>query len=192
MKTIALPFSLAFLAASRVIGAEEATPEVIAKRQLEAMRELNWEQAARHTHPKALEQLKSLFLPVAIAGSARRNNPAAEEMMRTVFGGKTADELATQQPAAFFVLIMNGIAGATPDFKRAMTGMEIVILGHVNESDSLAHVVYRLNRTVPGGVATKIAVTSVERDGSAWKALLNADLENVARAISTRLSSSDR
>ena len=168
-------------------AAEEVTPESVAKRQIEAMRALNWELVAKYTHPKALEQMHSLFMPVAIAGSTAKDNPAAEEMMRIVFGGKTANELAAATPAAFFKIVMNGIAGATPDFKNAMTNMEVQVLGHVNEGENVAHVIYRLSRALPEGTATKIAVTSVERDGDTWKALLNADLENVARAISARL-----
>ena len=185
MKIPACLFALALVVATH--AAEEATPEAIAKRQLEAMRELDWKKVALYTHPKALEQMKALFLPVAKAGEAASENPAAAEMMRVVFGGKNADDLASQSPAAFFEIVMNGISGATPDFKTAMSGMEVQILGHINETDDLTHVVYRLNRSVTGGIATKIAVTSVERDGTAWKALLNADLENVARAISARL-----
>ena len=168
-------------------AAEEVTPESVAKRQIEAMRTLNWELVARYTHPKALEQMHSLFMPVAIAGSSAKDNPAAEEMMRIVFGGKTANELAAVSPTAFFKIVMSGISGATPDFKNAMTGMDVQILGHVNEGENLAHVLYRLSRSLPDGTATKIAVTTVERDGDTWKALLNADMENVARAISARL-----
>ena len=186
MKTFLFLLALAFtpLAAR---AAEEATPEAIAKRQIEAMRALNWDVVAKYTHPKALEQMQSLFMPVAIAGSAAKDNPAAEEMMRIVFAGKTANELATVTPSAFFKIVMSGISGATPDFKNAMTNMEVQVLGHVNETENLAHVVYRLSRPLAEGTATKIAVTSVERDGDTWKALLNADLENVARAISSRL-----
>ena len=184
----ALLFSLAIvLAAAPARSAEEATPEAVAKRQIEAMRTLNWEVVARYTHPKALTQLQSLFIPVVIAGAAAKDNPAAAEMMRIVFAGKSADELSGMSAAAFFQIVMKGISGATPDFKNAMTGMEVQILGHVNEGENLAHVVYRLSRPIGDGVATKIAVTSVERDGDTWKALLNADLENVARAISARL-----
>ena len=186
MKTLICFLALAFtpLAAR---AAEEVTPESVAKRQIEAMRALNWDVVAKYTHPKALEQMHSLFMPVAIAGSTAKDNPAAEEMMRIVFGGKTANELAAISPTAFFKIVMTGISGATPEFKNAMTGMEITILGHVNENENLSHVVYRLSRPLAEGTATKIAVTSVERDGDTWKALLNADLENVARAISSRL-----
>ena len=186
MKTLLCCLAL-LVTATAARAAEEATPESVAKRQIEAMRALNWEAVARYTHPRALEQMQALFMPVAIAGSAAKENPQAEEMMRIVFAGKTANELAVATPTAFFKIVMSGIAGATPDFKNAMTGMEVQILGHVNESETVAHVVYRLTRTLPDGTATKIAVTTVERDGDTWKALLNADLENVARAISTRL-----
>ena len=185
MKT--LPILLALVVPLAARAAEEATAEAIAKRQIEAMRALNWEVVAKYTHPKALEQMHSLFMPVAIAGSAAKDNPAAEEMMRIVFGGKTANELAAISPTAFFKIVMSGISGATPDFKNAMTNMEVQILGHVNEGENTVHVIYRLSRPLPEGTATKIAVTSVERDGDTWKALLNADLENVARAISARL-----
>ena len=168
-------------------AAEEATPEAVAKRQIEAMKTLNWELVARYTHPKALEQMQSLFIPVVIAGSSAKDNPAAQEMMKIVFAGKSADELSGMSPGAFFQIVMKGISGATPDFKSAMTGMEVQILGSVKEGDNLAHVVYRLSRHIGDAVATKIAITTVERDGETWKAQLNADLENVARAISARL-----
>ncbi len=186
MKTILCLLLLA-LSTLTTRAAEEATPEAVTKRQIEAMRSLNWELVARYTHPKALAQLQSLFIPVVIAGETAKDNPAAAEMMRIVFAGKSADELSGMSPSAFFQIVMNGISGATPDFKSAMTGMEIVVLGHVNEGENLAHVVYRLSRPMGEGVATKIAITSVERDGETWKALLNSDLENVARAISSRL-----
>ncbi len=186
MKTLLCLIAIAFTTVA-VRAAEEATPEVVAKRQIEAMRQLNWELVARYTHPKALSQMQSLFIPVAIAGSAAKNNPAAEEMMRIVFAGKTADQLSSMSPSAFFEIVMQGISGATPDFKNAMSGMEVQILGSVKEGENQVHIVYRLSRTLGDGVATKIAITTVERDGEQWKALLNTDLENVARAISGRL-----
>ena len=182
-----LCFLVFVFATAASYAAEEATPESITKRQIEAMRTLNWELVARYTHPKALAQLQALFLPVVIAGEKAKDNPSAVEMMRIVFAGKSVEELARMSPAAFFQIVMNGISGATPDFKSAMTGMEVEILGHVSEGENLAHVVYRLSRPLGEGIATKIAITSVERDGNGWKALLNSDLENVARAISARL-----
>lgn len=168
-------------------AAEEATPEAVAKRQIEAMKTLNWELVARYTHPRALEQMQTLFIPVVIAGSAAKDNPAAQEMMKIVFANKSADELSAMAPSAFFQIVMKGISGATPDFKSAMTGMEVQVLGSVKESENITHVVYRLSRKIGDAVATKIAITTVERDGEMWKAQLNADLENVARAISARL-----
>jgi hypothetical protein len=98
-------------------AAEEATPEAIAKRQLDAFRNLDWTLAAFYTHPKALAQLKALFLPVALAGATAKDNPTAAEMMRVVFAGKDTEELARLEPEAFFRLV-RGISGATPDFKR--------------------------------------------------------------------------
>ena len=176
------------LALASVRAAEEATPEVIAKRQIDAMRALDWAQVAAYTHPKALAQLKSVFLPIAIAGEAAKDNPAAAEMMRTLFAGKSADALEAESPAIFFQTVMSGIAGVVPDFKASISGMQADILGHVNEGETTAHVVYRLTRPAGEGTNTKIAVTSVERDGPAWKALLNSDLETVARAIVARLA----
>ena len=188
MKKLLVLFSIALAATDVAWAAEEATPEAIAKRQLDAFRELDWNQAAFYTHPKALAQLKALFLPVALAGATAKDNPTAKEMMRVVFGGKGADELASTDPSDFFKLVLGGISGATPDFKRAMSGMDIEVLGHVNEGESTAHVVYRLSRPIgEGGTSSKIAVTTVEKDDGTWKALLNADFENVVRAITTRL-----
>jgi len=187
MKKLVVFFTIAFAMVPHARAAEEATPEAIAKRQLEAFHVLDWNQAAFYTHPKALAQMKALFLPVALAGATAKDNPAAAEMMRVVFAGKGADELAATEPAAFFKIVMSGITGATPDFKRAMSGMEIEVLGHVNEGEFTAHVVYRLSRPIEGGTTSKIAVTTVEKDAGSWKALLNADLENVVRAITARL-----
>jgi hypothetical protein len=166
-------------------AAEEATPEAITKRQIGAMRELDWAQVAFYTHPKALAQMKALFLPLATAGAAADNETAAQ-MMRTFFGGKSPQELEAETPGAFFQTVMRGIA-VVPDFKKSMSGMHADVLGHVNEGELAAHVVYRLTRPAGEGTSTKIAVTTLERDGATWKALLNTDLETVARAITTRL-----
>jgi hypothetical protein len=187
MKKLFVLFTIAIVTIHVAQAAEEATPEAIAKRQLDAFRDLDWNQAAFYTHPKALAQLKALFLPVALAGATAKDNPTAAEMMRVVFAGKGADELARMEPEAFFKTVLGGISGATPDFKRAMSGMEVEILGHVNDGELTAHVVYRLSRPIQGGTASKIAVTTVEKDNGTWKALLNADFENVVRAITARL-----
>jgi hypothetical protein len=167
-------------------AAEEATPEAITKRQIDAMRELDWAQVAFYTHPKALAQMKALFLPLATAGAAADNEMAAQ-MMRTLFSGKSPQELEAETPGAFFQTVMQGIAAVVPDFKKSMSGMHADVLGHVNEGELAAHVVYRLTRPAGEGTSTKIAVTTLERDGATWKALLNADLETVSRAITTRL-----
>src|SRR4029450_8672247 len=106
MKKLFVLFIIAFTTTHFVRAAEEATPEAIAKRQLDAFRDLDWNQAAFYTHPQALAQLKSLLLPVALAGAAAKDNPNAAEMMRVVFAGKDAEELAHLEPEAFFRLVL--------------------------------------------------------------------------------------
>lgn len=183
------PFlALLLLTFASVHAAEELTPEIIAKRQIEAMRALDWAQLASYTHPKALAQVKSLFLPIANAAAAAPDNPAAAQMMKTLFGGKSAPDLAGEPSAIFFQTIMTGISNIVPDFKTSMNGMSAEILGHIDEGADLAHVVYRLTRATGEGSSVKIAVTTVEREGNTWKALLNSDLETAARAISARLN----
>lgn len=172
-------------------AAEEATPEGIAKRQIEGMHDMDWVQVAAFTHPRALAQVKALFLPVAKAGAAAApSNPAAAQMMQTLFGGKKAEALDEESPADFFRTVMSGLAEVLPDFRQSMQSLKAEMIGHVDEGTQTAHVVYRLSRTAPdGSTATRMAVLSVERDGVAWKALLSTDLEPVARAISARLNS---
>lgn len=172
-------------------AAEEATPEGIARRQIEGMRDLNWAQVAAFTHPKALAQVKALFLPVANAGAAAApSNPVAAQMMQSLFGGKKAEALAEESPADFFGTVMSGLAEVLPDFRQSMQGLKAEMIGHVDEGTQTAHVVYRLTRAAAdGSTSSRMAVLSVERDGVAWKALLSTDLEPVARAISARLNS---
>jgi len=131
--------------------------------------------AAKYMHPEALDQFKQMIL-----GSMTATGFGAAEVRRT-FGESATVDSVRAMPAGEFMekLFANSQAN---DLMKHLLSNEII--GAVREGE-LWHVITRSRVEVAGSRMTTISVTTLKRDGSAWKALLASTSEPIPGANSS-------
>ena len=158
------------------------TPEAVARKAMEAMKENRLDDFAKTMHPEALKSVKSAL--VAVAEAAAKDGRENEVLV--LFGDKSLDDLKKLSDAQFFVAFYGGLTRLRPELKRTISGAEVQIIGHVLEGKDTAHVVLRMTATVEGTKVTKTDVVSMRKTETGWGMLLSADLENMASVLKRR------
>jgi hypothetical protein len=160
------------------------TPEAVVQRQVDAMRAGDWVKFTGDMHGPALAEFQSGIVSVfqnTIAGAQR------EQMLKAFFGSKTIAELTAATPSDFFGIFMNGLSQTNPAIKQGMAGAEAQILGHIDEGPDKTHVLMRMTLPVGDGKVIKMDVTSLQREGDTWKALLKGDMQSVVTNLTRML-----
>lgn len=159
--------------------AQESTPETVARSYFDAMSRNDTAALARRMHPVALTQFQSLLLPMFEGKSADR---VSSDLLPMFDGVSTAADLRRLSPEAFYASFMSGVAKVNPRFLQIMKESRYEILGYVPEKDN-SHVVYRLEMTVEGQIAKRVAVLSLRKTGTTWGVLLTTEAEGMATSL---------
>lgn len=159
----------------------QETPESVAKTYFAAMQAADWAKSASLLHPEALASLKRSFAAIV---SADKSGGAA----KTIFGLKSSAEFAQLSDAAVFERLMSFITGAVPDMKAALAASTSTVLGKVDESPELAHIIYRSNIKLAGAEMTEVELISLKKQGPTWRALLTSDMEELFTKLAEGMS----
>lgn len=179
-----LTTACALLVALTLRAADADSPEVLAEQQLAAMRLGEWPTYAANMHPKALERLQKMLMPIVDAADA---GGEAMQLSKTLFGAASSAQLKAMTPVKFFETLMSSMA-KLPGASEAMQSAEGTVLGKVLEGENTAHVVTRMKMNIPGVVDySKLEVVSFEKDGGKWKGLLSGDMEMKFNQIMQRM-----
>jgi hypothetical protein len=178
MKKTFLKSILILAALSIVMGATGAvqaqaaqeTPESVAKAYFAAMQAADWAKCASLMHPDALTSMKS---GLALVVDADKSGDAA----KTIFKLKSAAEYSQLSDAAVFERLMDFVTNSNPDMKTILASATNTILGKVDESPDLAHVVFRSRTKVEAEEINEVDLMSFKKQGSTWRALLTSDME---------------
>ena len=168
------------LTASAFSQAAES-PEAVAKSYFAAMQAGNWDKCASLLHTEALGSMKRTFAAII---KADESGGAA----KTIFGLKSKEEFAQLSEASVFERLMNFITGAVPEMKSALASSTTTIFGKVNEGTDLAHVVYRTQIKMSGAEASQVELISFKKQGTAWRGLLTADMEEMVSKFAEGMS----
>lgn len=167
---------------------EIETPEEVARRAMESLRDDRIDDFAKAMHPDALKSFKSTI--VFALKSAEEQGEGNEFL--ALFGGKLGTKEVTElEDAAFFAAFFRGITALSPQLKQSLAGAETNILGHVMEGDSLAHVVYRMTLSLEGVKIAKTTVVSLQKTESGWGMLMTADLDAMLAAMKKRFGAAE-
>jgi len=161
--------------------AAQDTPESAAKAYFAAMQASDWAKLASLMHPDALASIKRTF---ATAIKADQTGDAA----KTIFKLKSAAEYSQLSDAAVFERLMDFIASVEPDMKTALSSSTNTILGKVDESPDLAHVVFRSRSKLGGDEVNEVDLISFKKQDSAWRALLSSDLEGILSQLADEVA----
>jgi len=181
MQRLAIALALILTTAS-AFAAE--TPEAVVKRQLDAMHAGDWEKFTACMHPPALKEFQTTVMDVV---SKAPDSPTREQLMKSFFADKSIAELQAVTPSVFFGMFMNGLAQTNPAIKQSMTNSEGQVLGHVDEGPDKTHVLMRMTVALADSKVVKMDVTSLQRDGDTWKALLKGDMQAIVVGLNKML-----
>ena len=186
MKKNFLRSILVLAALTAVSGADFAraaqdTPESAAKAYFAALRSAEWAKCASLMHRDELASMKRTF---AAAINADKTGDAA----KTIFKLKSAAEYSQLSEATVFERVMDFITSVEPDMKTAMASSTNTILGRVDESPDLAHIVFRSRTKMGGEEIDEVDLISFKKQDSAWRALLPSDIENMLNSLAEEIA----
>jgi hypothetical protein len=177
MKITFLKSFLSLIILSVIMGAGYAqaaqeTPESVAKAYFAAMREGDWAKCASYMHPDALSSMKRTFAAVI-------NADKTGEAAKSIFGLKSGAEYAQLSETAVFDRLMSFITNSVPEMKTVLSSSTTSILGKVDESPILTHIVFRTLIKVAGAEMNEVDLISFKKHGDTWRALLTSDMEEM-------------
>lgn len=175
MKRVAI-LSLAALSLFPASARAMEAPEAVVKTQMAALRAGDWNGFATAMHPAALQEFQSSFMTMLRAAPAGGKR---DEMLSGLFGGKSLEDLKALNPTAFFANFMESLSKLNPIIKEGLAGADAEMIGHVDEGADTTHVVMRMTIKMGQMQVTKMEVTSLQRDGDEWKALLKGDMQTM-------------
>ncbi len=161
-----------------------STPEELALSMGEAMRASDWDGMAGLMHPKALAELRGMFMPLL-------ENPASAEMLPMLFGVETAEDAANLTDAQLFAALMQRILGEEAAATELLKTATVEIIGTVREGADTVHVLQRIGMTYGKAAFRSLEVTSTTRDGAQWRGLLTGEMTGLAAMMQQALDEAD-
>lgn len=163
------------------VHAAQDSPESVAKAYFAAMHAVDWAKCASLMHPDALASMKSTFATVI---NADKTGDAA----KTIFKLKSGAEYSQLSETAVFERLMEFITSVAPDMKTALASSTDTVLGRVDESPDLSHIVFRSRTKLAGDEINEIDLISFKKQGSTWRALLTSDMEEMLNRIAEEMT----
>jgi hypothetical protein len=161
--------------------AAQDTPESVAKAYFAAIQSGDWAKCASLMHRDALASMKRTF---AAAINADKTGDSA----KTIFKLKSGAEYSQLSEATVFERLMDFITSVEPDMKTALASSTNTILGRVDESPDLAHVVFRSRTKLEGEEVNEVDLMSFKKQDSTWRALLPSDIENMLDSLAEEIA----
>jgi hypothetical protein len=132
-------------------------------------------------HRDALASMKRTF---AAAIDADKTGDAA----KTIFKLKSAAEYSQLSEATVFERVMDFITSVEPEMKTVLASSTNTILGRVDESPDLAHLVLRSRTKMGGEEVNEVDLISFKKQDSTWRALLPSDIENMLNSLAEEIA----
>ena len=152
------------------------TPENAARIYMDAMRRGDWKETARLMHPEALAKLKDVFKPLMAS-------PELRVYADNFLGVKNVTEFAKLSGAQTWEKFLSTMLGRSSDLKSTLQNSSYEIIGHVEETPTISHVVYRMKTTTYGVSFGKTSVMTFKRHNNNWRGLLSGELEGITSIL---------
>lgn len=186
MSQTALGALLAFIMIVLVVPARPAgatpvadsldSPSDVAAAYIEAFRQKKWTACADLMHPEALQSLKDVLVD-AVASDSLSGLPDA------LYGTGTPPEtIRFAPPDELYARMLTVVYQRAPEARDVLDGFSARILGEVQETDRLVHVVARTNVRGASDV-TQVEVFTVQKFRDTWRMNLTTDIQDIGRRI---------
>lgn len=169
-------------------GVGEKTPEAVAARALNALKDNRISDFASAMHPEALKQLRSTLLTVIDAAEKKGRVNEALVIFKNV---RSATDLQRLDDVAFFTSFFEGLMQIQPRLRDSFRGMTLDVIGHVREGSDVIHVVYRGTVVQGDAKVSKMSVISLKANGDDWGMLLTGDIESTATVLKRQFDAQD-
>jgi hypothetical protein len=187
---IALSLSLSLALTPLMAAAPAPLPkhppsEDVVPAYMDALRVGDWTKAGGLMHPEALAEMRQVFLALSATDESG-------QVAQQLFGLKEGETLEGLLPSDLFARFMSMLVSQTDGLKDMLASTRVETLGSVAESNGLAHVVYRLTRTLgtePPSV--QIEVLTVKKSGSDWRSMVPPELQGILASIKTTIAQRD-
>jgi hypothetical protein len=189
--------------AQATVDPDEASPRAVVTATFEAMSHKQWARVAALADSAYLSQWREQQLVYAEADKIERDNKKkhqkqyglpkcvqkyfesqeshyTETFLKGFAGMKSIDQLEQLTPEQLF---SSWLAGGDAVKQNARTTSR-TILGEVPESDSVAHVLYRMTPTPPGTNDDGVERMTVHKVNGAWHVVPNDDIRLAGRSYS--------
>ncbi|HUQ99707.1 MAG TPA: hypothetical protein VM166_09655 [Gemmatimonadaceae bacterium] len=186
MRTSLILLAFLFSPASRtqLASAQTKSPEMVAADYYAAVRAADWRQVAKLTHPETRRQVKAFL--TAASPNERGGSSFPMLSREQILSGLHAslEEVRAMDPE---LLLERLLSRGVPDPVRSVligteNDTETQILGHVDEGDSLVHVIRRatfsaprpersVTRQIEWDQGSRMDVITLKLDGPSWRVI---------------------
>jgi hypothetical protein len=157
------------------------SPEDIVATALDALNHDRPDEYVKAMHPEALKQFRTATLEIVAHAKTGQVPPLFQ-------GVKDIPELKKLSETQLLTSYLRGMIPANPKAKRALSKTKIEVLGHVAEGKETTHVVYRSKLEIDGAKLEKLNVSSLRKDGTAWKLLLPSEIEGAVAMVKQQVA----
>ena len=158
------------------------SPEAVTQQYVTALRANDWKRMTALMHPQALARFRGMM-------SAVLHSNEGKSLRDEFFGGATAAQLDSLNDADFYSRFLAAVMRSEPDLEAAMDSAQITIVGHVEESPDIVHVVFTMRLAMGPISISKPDIVTLKRQGNTWRALLRAEMEIMAATLEQRFRS---
>jgi hypothetical protein len=149
-------------------------PSDVAAAYIDAFQQKKWTRCADLMHPEALQSLKDVLVE-AVAADSLSGLPAA------LYGDGTPPEtIRFAPPEELYARMLAVVYQRAPEARDVLDGFSAEVLGEVQETDRLVHVVARTNVRGASDV-TQVEVFTVQKFRNTWRMNLTTDIQNIGR-----------
>ena len=175
----------ALMAGPRKMGPLAAnTPEKVAEGYFNAFRNLKNKQYLKYMHPEAIRNFHKLAVELARLGTL--NHPMRQSI-HMYLGTLDFKEISKLDPEAFYHNFVLRFLGSVPGAIESTKDAKYEVLGHVKETPSKAHVVYRIRTKMMQMQVNKMMISSLRRYKQGWKVMLPAEMEDLMTNLKNQI-----
>lgn len=161
-------------AAAQAVPPATATPESAAALFLRSVRAIRWDATAQLLDAATLERFHQVVTLMADNDSTGGT--------RSYLTGTDAVGYAALSPGQVFGRAMGAMIDDMPGLMHALYDRDDEVLGHVDETDGTAHVVYRTTARLSGAVS-EVKVMQLVRTDAGWRVHWSHELETLDAAL---------
>lgn len=187
-----MKFVACFIASILILAANAhaaATPEELVDQYFRAFRSGDLEGMAALMHPDELASMQRELVPIIAHGiDAVESGTAVDPLQLKLFADTDSiDEISSESPQKFFVRFMSWVGRMNPMMKESMREATIETIGHVNEGENMAHVVYRIRVMAQGARVSQMNVMPAKKNGEEWRLMLSGEINGISELLKRSL-----